>query len=53
MMRMRRQWLSEGKNCAISKSRVLVDRFLTQSIQIMCVSAILASIVNLNFRLLS
>ena len=33
------------------KARVLVDKFLTQPVRMMCVSTILTSIVNLNFRL--
>jgi len=50
MMRVRRQGLSEGKNCAMSKARVLVDRFLTQPVQMIYVNAIPISIVDLNFR---
>jgi len=53
MMRVRRQWLSERKNCAMSKVRVLVDRFLTQPVRMMCISVIPTFIVDLNFRLLS
>ena len=51
MIRVRRWWLSEGKNCTMSKVRVLVNKFLTQPVQMMCVSAIPTSIVDLNFRL--
>ena len=51
MIRVRRWWLSEGKNCTMSKVRVLVNKFLTQPVQLMCVSAIPTSIVDLNFRL--
>jgi len=53
MMRVRRQWLSDGKNCVISKVRVLVVKFLTQPIRMIYVSAIPTSVIDLNFNLLS
>ena len=53
MMRVRRWWFSNGKNCAMSKARVLFDRFMTQPVQMICVSAIPTSVMNLNFKPLS
>ena len=50
MMRVRRWWFSNGKNCVISKVRVLVDRFLTQPVRMIWVSTIPASAMDLNFR---
>ena len=52
-MRVRRWWLSNRKNCMISKVRVFVVKFLTQPIQIICISAIPVSIIDLNFNPLS
>ena len=49
-MRVRRQWFREGKNCAMSNTRVLVDRFLIQPKQIMWVRATPASVMDLNFK---
>ena len=49
-MRVRRRWFSNRKNCTMSKMRVLVNRFLTQPIQMIWVSAIPASVMDLNFR---
>jgi len=43
--------LSNRKNCTISKTRVLVVKFLTQPIWIMCVSATPTSVIDLNFNL--
>ena len=51
MMRVRRQWFSNGKNCAMSKMRVLVDRFLTQPVWMIWVSTIPTSVMDLNFKL--
>ena len=50
MMRVKRRWFSDGKNCTILKMRVLVNRFLTQPVRMIWVSAISASVVDLNFR---
>ena len=49
-MRVRRQWLSDRKNCVILKLRVLVVNFLIQPVQIMCVSATPTSVIDLNFN---
>ena len=35
MIRDKSQWLSDGKNCAMSNTRVLIDKFFTQPVQIM------------------
>ena len=51
MMKVRSQWLSDGKNCVMSKARVLVDMFLIHPDLIMWVSTIPVSIVDLNLRL--
>ena len=49
-MRASNQWLSEGKNYAISKARVLVDMFLIYPIWINYVSTMPTSIVDLNLE---
>ena len=50
MMRVRSQWLSDGKNCEMSKVRVLMDMFLVHPALMMWVSATPTSIVDLNLR---
>jgi len=50
MIRDKSQWLSNGKNCAMSNTRVLIDKFFTQHVQIMWVRATPTSIVDLNLR---
>ena len=52
-MRERSWWFREGKNYVMSNTRVLVVRFLTHYKWIIWVSTTLASVVDLNFRLLS
>ena len=50
IMKDRRQWFNEGKNWAMSKARVLVDKFLIQPVWMIWVKATPASTVNLNLR---
>ena len=50
MTLVRNWWFREGKNYAISKVRVLVEQFLDQPKQIICVRVTPTSIVNLDFK---
>ena len=47
-MRERRWWLSEKKNWVMSNARILGGRFITQPKQMMCVSAMPVSVIDLN-----
>ena len=49
-MRAKRQWLSDGKNCAMSKTKELVAMFLIYPIWMKCVRVIPTSVVDLNFK---
>ena len=49
-MRVRSLWFNEGKNCEMSKARVLVVFLLVYPDQIIYVSAMPASEVDLNFK---
>jgi len=49
-MRVRRQWFSDGKNCTMSNTRVLVKRFFIQPEQMIYVRVTPAFVVNLNFK---
>ena len=49
-MSVRSWWLSDGKNCAMSKARELADMFLIYSEHIKWVRAIPMLVVNLNFN---
>ena len=48
-MWVRRQWLRDGKNWAISKAKILVEMFLTQPECMICIRATPASVLDLNF----
>ena len=50
MILVRNRWFKEGKNCAISKVRVLVKQFLVHPDQIICIRVTPTSMVDLNFR---
>ena len=50
MILVRNQWFKKGKNCTISKARVLVEQFLVHPNWIICVRVTPASMVDLNFR---
>ena len=50
-MRMRRLWFNDGKNWEILKAKELIDLPLAHPDRTICVSAIPASTVDLNFRL--
>ena len=50
MTLIKKWWFRKGKNCVILKAKVLVEQFLVQPNQIICVRATLISVVDLNFR---
>ena len=51
IIHIRSRWFKEGKNCNMSKANVLVEVFLVQPKQMICIRVTLASMVDLNFSL--
>ena len=49
-IQVRKWWLRDGKNCAMLNTKVLVERFLTQPKQMICIRATPVLVVDLNFN---